>query len=247
MAPASSVPALVDQRQHLLAGLPVVLVDRPDVLVERGVGRLGLLQLVEALREGRLGLLDLPVVLGGILGDEQCHRPVVALRRHRIEHLLCPASLHLRIVELGHAIVHLPDDEETEQRHRHEQQGTGEEAEEQLAVDASFHTSDRIDDRAQPAREARHLRFGGRHHLVTSHLRAPISECGDRDHSARPIAWAGQSLTSNRRDRQPRDVLSLRVRHIATWRRRLLLPRNHGVGMDGASNASSEPLRPSLA
>ena len=106
--------ALVDQRDHLLAGLPVVLVDGPDVLVERGVARLGSVQLVQELGEVRLGLLDLPVVLGGIVGDEQRHRPVVALRRHRIEHLLRTAGLHLRSVELDHAIVHLPDDEEAE-------------------------------------------------------------------------------------------------------------------------------------
>ena len=73
------------------------------------------MQLVQELGEGRLGVLDLPVVLGSAAGEEQCHRPVVALGRHRIEHLLRPASLHLRIVELDHAIVHLPDDEEAEQ------------------------------------------------------------------------------------------------------------------------------------
>ena len=179
--------ALVDQRQHLLAGLPVLLVDGPDVLVERGVVRLGLLQLVQPLGEGRFGVLDLPVVLGGIVRQQQCHRPVVALGRHRVEHLLRPAGLHLRTIELLHAIVHLPDDEEAEHRHRHEQQGADEEAEEQLAVDACFHPSDRIDERAQPAGEARHLRFGGRHHLVTSHLEPPISACGDRKRSAPPI------------------------------------------------------------
>ena len=59
--------ALVDQRQHLLARLPVLLVDGPDVLVERGVRRLGLLQLVQPLGEGRFGVLDLSVVLGGIV------------------------------------------------------------------------------------------------------------------------------------------------------------------------------------
>ena len=35
--------ALVEQRQDLLTGLPVLLVDLPDAFVERGVGRLGLL------------------------------------------------------------------------------------------------------------------------------------------------------------------------------------------------------------
>ena len=29
--------------------------------------------------------------------------------------------------------------------------------------------------------------IGGRHHLVTSHLQAPISACGHREHSSRPI------------------------------------------------------------
>ena len=152
----------VVQGEHAGAGRCVLRVGGAHVAEDLGVRGIVAIHGVQQLAEGLLRVGDLGVVLA-VAGQER-HRPVVALGRDGIEHLLRPTRLDLEAIEVLHPLVHPPDDDETQDRHRHEQQGAGEEAEEQLLVDARPDPRGRVDERAQPAREPRQswLRDGHR-------------------------------------------------------------------------------------
>ncbi len=160
LAGAVQVSGLIE-REDAGARLGVPLVRCPEERERRCVGGISLLHLVEEGAEGLLRGRDLRVVRV-VLGQDG-HRPVMTLGRHRVQHLLRSAGLLLEPIQVLDPFVHPADHDEAEHRHRDEEQRAGQEAEQQLGVDARPDPGDAIHDRSQPAREAGQSRFGDRH------------------------------------------------------------------------------------
>ena len=140
------------------------------------------------------------LVFDGVVPGEQGHRPVVALRRDRVEHVLGAARLDVELVEVGHPVVHPPDHDQAEDAHRDQQQCADEKPEQQLPVHAGLGAGDRIDDGAQPSGEARQARFG-RLHRGAARLDRPRPG-REWDHSAHLRRCARLSVYTGRAARR---------------------------------------------
>jgi hypothetical protein len=107
--------------------------------------------------EVRLGDVNLGGPLGrhlGVLVLEERHGAVVTLGGDGVKHLLGAAYPELMGVQVIHSLVHAADHDQAEDPHAHQKQRTGQEAEQQLSVNARRDASRSVDGWFQPAQSA---------------------------------------------------------------------------------------------